>query len=785
MPTQPTDVALYKTAQERYLNYAMSVITSRALPDVRDGLKPVQRRILYAMYANLRLTHDAKYRKSAAIVGEVMGKYHPHGDQSIYDAMVRMAQSFSLRYPLVDGHGNFGSVDGDSAAAMRYTEARMMPLASELLDEIKKQTVAFRPNYDGTVQEPVVLPAQVPNLLINGATGIAVGMATNIPPHNLGEVVDALIAMIDRPEITIDEMVGSLIKGPDFPTAGVLLNDEEELREIYHNGSGTLITRAQWEIERDGARRYIVVTSIPYYVNKATLIEKIAEHIIQEKLPQVVDVRDESTNDVRVVMELKRGADADVAMAYLFKHTPLEDRFHVNLTCLVPSENPDVAQPARVDLKMMLRYFLDFRMEVVTRRIRFELEQLLRRIHILAGFETIFGDLDEAIRLIRASEGKADAAQKLMAHFGIDAEQTEAILETKLYRLAKLEIEMIRAELAEKRAQAAKLQSLLDDDGKRWAVIRGELVAIRGAYGDVRRTLVNAPVKELEYSEEAYIIAEQCWVMVSREGRIKRQKSYTDLSTIRVREGDQMGWVLPGSTRDTVIFFTNMGRGYTMRIDDVPATSGYGDPVQACFDFDDGERVIGVVTSDKRMLRTMAPDQTSLVGGEESDEGDVQMVAISRSGQSLRFSLESYTDPSTVKGRLFMRLDKGDEVVNVENCDGSELVALASRDGRGLMFQVREISHVKGPAKGVRAIALEGKDVVLDFTLCRERLDGLEVETNRGAREIIRATKAQYAPTSRGNKGKLIIQRGHLIRSHRPPVEIVLGDDDDEAGEEE
>ncbi|RAL20604.1 DNA topoisomerase [Lujinxingia litoralis] len=785
MPTQPIDVALHKTTQERYLNYAMSVITSRALPDVRDGLKPVQRRILYAMYTNLRLTHDARFRKSAAIVGEVMGKYHPHGDQSIYDAMVRMAQNFSLRYPLVDGHGNFGSVDGDSAAAMRYTEARMMPLASELLDEIKKQTVPYRPNYDGTVQEPVVLPAQVPNLLINGATGIAVGMATNIPPHHLGEVVDALIALIDSPSLTIDDIVGEIIQGPDFPTGGVLLNSREELREIYHQGSGTLVTRAQWEVERDGARRFIVVTAIPYYVNKATLIEKIAEHIIQGKLPQVVDVRDESTADVRVVLELKRGASADVAMAYLFKHTPLEDRFHVNLTCLVPSENPDVAQPAKVDLKMMLRYFLDFRMEVVTRRIEHELAQLLRRIHILEGFEAIFGDLDEAIRIIRASEGKADAAKKLMAYFGIDAEQTEAILETKLYRLAKLEIELIRAELAEKRAEAARLQGLLGSEARRWDLIRRELVAIRGAYGDARRTLVDAPVKELEYSEEAYIIAERCWMMVSRQGRIKRQKSYTDLSTIRVREGDEMGWVLPGSTRDAVIFFTNMGRGYTMRIDDVPSTTGYGDPVQASFDFADGERVVGVVTTDARVLRKMTPDQPSLVGGgEENDEDDVQLVGIARSGQAVRFSLESYTEPSTVKGRLFMRLGRGDEVVNVENCDGSELVALASRDGRALMFPVREISHVKGPAKGVRAITLEGKDQVLDFTLCRERLDGLEVETNRGAREIIRATKAQYAPSSRGNKGKLVIQRGHLIRAHRPPVEIIPGDED-EAGEEE
>ncbi|MFU8802197.1 MAG: DNA gyrase/topoisomerase IV subunit A [Bradymonadaceae bacterium] len=765
------EVPLHETAQERYLNYAMSVITSRALPDVRDGLKPVQRRILYAMFTNLRLTHDAKYRKSAAIIGEVMGKYHPHGDQSIYDAMVRMAQHFSVRYMLVDGHGNFGSLDGDSAAAMRYTEARLTSLSSELLDEIRKKTVHFRPNYDGTVFEPVVVPAQVPNLLINGATGIAVGMATNIPPHNLSEVIDALVALIDKPTLEVDDLVTQYIKGPDFPTGGVLLNTEEELKKIYRDGSGCLVTRAQWELEKDGHKRQIIVTAIPYYVNKSTLIEKIADNIIREKLPQIVDVRDESTDDIRIVLELKRGADEEAAMAFLFKHTPLEERFHVNLTCLVPSDNPQVAAPAKLDLKQMLRYFLDFRMEVVTRRLTFDLEQLLRRIHILEGFEIIFGDLDTAIRIIRASEGKRDAADRLIEHFEIDDDQAEAILETKLYRLAKLEIESIRQELAEKREAARKIQILLDSETKRWKLVRKELLDIRGAYADARRTQVDVEVKDLEYSEEAYIVAEDTWVMVSRDGRIKRQKSYSDLSTIRVRDNDAIGWVLPGSTRESVIFFTNMGRAYTVRIDDVPATTGYGDPVQASFDFDDGEKVVGVVTNDHRVLIPAEPEgQTSLVDGEETT--DYQLVAVSEGGQSIRFSLEGFTEPSTVKGRLYMRLDKGDRIVNVEPCRGDELIAIASRGGRGLTFRAREVSHVKGPAKGVRAISLDKKDTVLDFTLCRERLDGLEVETNQGRRAIIRATQTAFQPTSRGNKGRWIIQRGHLIRSHRPPVEI-------------
>ena len=778
------EVPLHLTAQERYLNYAMSVITSRALPDVRDGLKPVQRRILYAMFTNLRLTHDAKHRKSAAIVGEVMGKYHPHGDQSIYDAMVRMAQDFSLRNPLVDGHGNFGSVDGDSAAAMRYTEARLTALAAELLTEIRKNTVDFRPNYDGTVFEPVVLPAQVPNLLINGATGIAVGMATNIPPHNLGEVIDALVALIDNPDLGIDELVSDLIKGPDFPTGGVLLNTTKELRELYKEGRGTVTTRAQWEIEKDGHNKFIVITSVPYYVNKSSLIEKIAGHIIDESLPQLRDVRDESTHDIRVVLELKRGADPEAAMAYLFKHTPLEDRFHVNLTCLVPSENPQVAQPRRVDLREMLQYFLEFRMEVVVRRLTYELEQLLRRIHILEGFEIIFNDLDLAIKLIRASEGKQDAANKLMHEFGIDDEQAEAILETKLYRLAKLEIESIRKELSEKRMEAARLQGLLESDEARWTMIRAELIAIRSAYADPRRTLVDVPVAELDYSEEDYIVSERAWVMISKNGRIKRQKSYTDLSTIRVKDNDEIRWVLPANTRESLIYFTNRGRAYTMRVDDVPSTTGYGDPVQASFSFDDGEKLVGAVVSNDYCLRTMEPEQVSLVddGGEKEDTH--QLVAITESGQSIRFSVDGYLEPSTVNGRLFMRVESGDGVVNVEPTDGTELVALASREGRGLMFQVREISHVKGPAKGVRAMALEGDDQVLDFTLCRERLDGLEVETNQGRKEIIRATKTMFEPTSRGNKGRLIIRRGHLIRSHRAPVELNRGDDEEMEEEE-
>ena len=769
-------IALHKTTQDRYLNYAMSVITSRALPDVRDGLKPVQRRILYGMYKNLKITHEAKPRKSAAIVGEVMGKYHPHGDQSIYDAMVRMAQWFSLRYPLVDGHGNFGSLDGDNAAAMRYTEARLDPLASELLDEIKKETVAFRPNYDSTVEEPVVLPSQIPNLLVNGATGIAVGMATNIPPHNLTEVLSACIALIGKPNMKISTIVEHYIKGPDFPTGGVMRTTKEEIIEIYTTGGGPVSVRSEWEIEKDGRKRWIVITSIPYNVNKSTLIEKIAIHIQTGKLPQILDVRDESTDDIRVVLELKNKADENIAMAYLFKHTNLETRFHVNLTCLIPTANPLVTTPEKLALKDMLVYFLDFRLEIVTKRLEYDLCQLLKRIHILEGFELVFSDLDEAIRIIRNSSGKADAAKGLIKYFGIDDIQAEAVLETKLYRLAKLEIDSIMEELKLKRAEAQRLQTLLNDEGARWDIIKAELRELKSAYGDLRRTKVDVEIETLEYDEEAYIIDEETFVVVSREGWIKRQRSYSDVAALRVRDNDEIGWVLPGGTRATAMFFTSAGRCYTMRIADIIQTTGYGDPLAALFAFSDGERVVGVVTDDARVLWSPPPivsDQQTIDGEVEySEPGSPQFVAVSEKGQSLRFALRNFHEISTKKGRVFMKLAKGDRVLNLEpTVRDEEMIVIATTNGRGLIFNVSEISFVKNAAKGVRAITLEKGDSVLDFTLSRNSMEGLDVETNRGARVIIRSAKAKFEPSSRANKGRWIIKRGHLIRSHRTTVE--------------
>src|SRR5687767_11530018 len=529
-------VALHEAAQTRYLNYALSVITSRALPDVRDGLKPVQRRILYTMWQQ-NLTADTKHRKCAKVVGDVMGSFHPHGDAALYETLVRMAQPFALRYPLVDGSGNFGSLDGDSAAAMRYTECRLARISDEMLSEIDQSTVPFRPNYDGTKTEPVVLPARIPNLLINGTTGIAVGMATNVPPHNLAEICAALLKLLDNPDLSSVQLC-RYVKGPDFPTGGQILNSADELKEIYRSGSGTIRLRATWEEgPSTRASQTIFVTSIPYATNKAGLVERIAEVVLSRKLPPLLDVKDVSTDDVRIELELKKDADPRMVMAYLFKNTPLQTNIFVNLTCLIPTENPEVGRPERLDLKAILWHFLHFRLEVVTNRLEHELEALRKRIHILEGFEKVFDALDEIIRIIRKSEGKADSAEKIMKRFELDAEQTDAILELKLYRLARLEILVIQNELADKRKRARQITGLLKDEESRWKLVRADIEDIQAKYakGDKRRTLIEES-EDVEFTADDFIVEEDNVVIVSRDGWVKRQKEVRDLSTTRLRD---------------------------------------------------------------------------------------------------------------------------------------------------------------------------------------------------------------------------------------------------------
>ena len=479
-----TTVPLDQTTRQRYLNYALSVITARALPDVRDGLKPVQRRILFSMFHNHRLSPDRPPIKSAKVVGSVIGEWHPHGDSAVYDAMARMAQWWSLRAPLVDGHGNFGSLDGDPPAAYRYTEAKLTPVAVELLNELNKDTVDFQPNYDGKDKEPLVLPAPFPNLLVNGSTGIAVGMATNIPPHNLEEVVNGAVALIDDRTCTISDLMKS-IKGPDFPTGGEILNTRTELREIYETGQGLVRLRGEFTVGPPShGKSQIVITSIPFAVDKATVVERIGELIAARKVPQLVDVRDESTTDVQIVLELQKDADADLAMAYLFKNTPLQNNFSVNLTSLIPVSGTTTTRPRCLTLKEILEQFIDFRFETVTRRFSYDLRILEQRIHILSGFQSIFDALDRVLTIIRQSDGKADSAEKVKREFRLDDAQTNAILETPIYKLSRTEIKKMLDELADKRKQALDLKTLLASKPQLWNVVKKELQDSRQ---DVRR----------------------------------------------------------------------------------------------------------------------------------------------------------------------------------------------------------------------------------------------------------------------------------------------------------
>jgi DNA gyrase subunit A len=754
-PPPIPDTSLAREAERRYLNYALSVITSRALPDVRDGLKPVQRRILYAMLEDLGLRPEARFRKSAAVVGEVMGKYHPHGDTALYDAMVRLAQPFAMRTPLVEGQGNFGSPDGDAAAAMRYTEARLAPLAMELLGELAKETIDYRPNYDGTREEPIVLPARFPNLLVNGSYGIAVGMATSVPPHNLAEVIDACIALIDEDEVGTKKLLKH-IKGPDFPTGGQLLASKKELVEIYETGQGSIKLRGTYEHEaadRRGEHDSIVITSIPFAVERRAVVEKIAEAVLQKKLPAVVDVRDESTDKTRVVLDIKRGTDPQLTMAYIFKHTPLQTNVQVNLTCLVPAENgPPV--PARLGIVPLLQEFVDFRVATVTRRLEHDLRELQRRIHILEGFEIVFDALDQAIKIIRASDGKADAAKKLIGRFGLSELQADAILELKLYRLAKLEIEIIKKELAEKRAQAKKLQALLKSDEKLMALVRDELVEVKQRFGDKRRTTVVGDLDEPEFAAEDFIVHEDAIVILFQSGWVKRVGRVKDVNQTRMRDGDRVLAAVAGSTKVPVAFFSNHGVCYVALIHDVPASTGYGEPIQKLFKLGDGERIVAALAFDPRTLAV--PPATE--GAAEPEPP--YALAVTRGGLGLRFSLRAHAEPSTRAGRKFARLNEDDEVLNVMALGlwrEADWVMCASDDGHALAVRADEISLLSGPGKGVMVIKLDDDAKLLGAELGHNALDKITVERDSG-KEV--PLTLQSLEGKRADRGQAVARRG-------------------------
>ncbi|MEZ4385056.1 MAG: DNA topoisomerase IV subunit A [Nannocystaceae bacterium] len=746
---------LAEEARRKYLNYALSVITSRAIPDVRDGLKPVQRRILYTMFADLGLTHEARHRKSAKVVGDVIGKYHPHGDTAVYDAMVRLAQDFNMRVPLVDGQGNFGSIDGDSPAAYRYTEAKLTAVASELLKELRKETVDYRPTYDGTSKEPIVLPARFPQLLVNGGTGIAVGMATSIPPHNLSEVARACVALIDKPDASVRSVMRH-VRGPDFPTGGQLVATRDELVKIYETGRGSCKLQGNWKVEEDKGATKIVIYEVPHGIEKSALVEEIGNIVLAKKVPGLVDVQDLSTRDVRVELELKgkNRTEPDLVMAYLLKHTRLQVTVKFDLTVLVPTANPEVGAPARLGLVDILRHFLAFRLETVRRRFEYELRKLLERIHILEGFEIIFDNLDAAIRLIRRSEGKADAASKLQKKFSLSEIQAEAILETKLYRLAKLEILKIREELEAKRKEAKRIQAILKSEAKLWGVVKEELEEVAKEFGNPRRTKISDEDVTEEFSAEAFIPDEDAYVLLTRDGWLKRQRSM-NLATTRMRDGDAPLAVVAGSTKESVVVFTTLGSAYNLRINDVPASTGHGSPIQQLFKFKDGERPIAAVGTDPRVMQEFAFPKPEL--GEEYEDPYPHMLAVTKGGMALRFTLWPHKDISTTRGRMFGRLKKGDEFVAVFKVYADEPICVVTAQGRVLCCEAQEVNLLAGPGKGVTLIKLGAGDEVLSaFTADRD----VSIEKSTGATQKL--TAANRAITARGGKGQALLKRGAI-----------------------
>ncbi|QJW99954.1 DNA gyrase/topoisomerase IV subunit A [Frigoriglobus tundricola] len=759
-------VSIAEQVRDRFLTYAMSVVTGRALPDVRDGLKPVQRRILYAMYNDLSLTFEKKALKCAKIVGEVMGNYHPHGDGALYEALVRMTQSWVLRVPLVYGQGNFGSVDGDPPAAYRYTEAKLSRAAEMLLSELGSETVDLTASYDGTRREPSVLPAQFPNLLVNGTAGIAVGMATQIPPHNLGEVLKACVLLIDNPDATVATLLDK-VKGPDFPLGGKIVTDRAMLRKIYEEGRGTIRVQGEWrEEEFERGKKQIVVTSIPYGVDKGELENTIGRIVEDRKLPQLLGQANESNekDGLRLVLEVKGGTDPNLVMAYLYKHTELQKTYSYNMTALVPNEDGTRMVPKDgLSLKDLIRHFLDFRLATVRRRFEYQLRQLRRRIHILEGFAVIFNALDQAIRIIRNSTGKPDAAEKLKTAFKLDDEQVTAILDSQLYKIAQMEIQKILDELAEKKKQAKEIETILASVKKLWGVVRGELEALIEKFPERRKTRMASDEDVLEFDEEAYIARENTNVVLTRNGYIKRVGRLAAVESTRVQEGDEVAAVLPGSTLDHVVFLADDGAAYTLRINEVPATAGYGEPITKFFKLGDGVRVVGAVTTDPRFTTADLPMK------DDAPAGPFVMVC-TRNGYVLRTPLTAFRTESTKAGRRYVKLEEGDKVVMARLVGDEEGVMLATAGGYVTHFPLNQVTILAGVGKGVFGIKLEPDDVCVGGVVVGGRFDKLLVETESGGTRDFGpgAVKSR----ARGGKGEKPFQRTKFARVVPPPIEL-------------
>lgn len=705
----PTDVEggrilpinLVGEMKRSFISYAMAVIISRALPDVRDGLKPVHRRILYAM-DELSMQPDKPFRKSARLVGDVLGKYHPHGDTAVYDAMVRLAQPFSTRYPLVEGHGNFGSVDGDPAAAMRYTEARMSRLTLEMLRDLDKNTVDFYPNFDETLMQPAVLPARYPNLLVNGSNGIAVGMATNIPPHNLGEAVDACAAMIDNPDITIDELM-NYIPGPDFPTGGVIMGDVG-IRHAYFTGRGKILVRAKSEIEQYKAdRSRIIVTEIPYQVNKAKLVEKIAELVHEKRVDGISDLRDESSRaGMRIVIELKKDVNANVVLNNLYKHTQLQDTFGVIMIALVNGE------PKVLNLREMLYHYIAHQKDVVTRRTQFDLDKARERLHILEGLMIALDNIDEVIAIIKASANGAEAKERLIARFGFSERQAQAILDMRLQRLTGLEREKLEAEYGELKRTVEYLASLLADEGKLMSVVKDEMLEIRRRFADPRRTEITKIVEDIDMDD---IIQEEDMVVTcTHHGYIKRiaeatyrtqRRGGVGISAGATREEDFLEDIFVTSTHSYIMFFTNKGRAFRIKCYSIPEASrtAKGTPIVNLLQLQTGEFVTAAFPI-----------------GRQTEGG--YLVLCTRQGVIKKTPLSDFSNIRK-GGLIAQNLREGDELISVALSAGDDEFIIGTRDGMSIRFSEQDVRSMGRNASGVRAIKLSEGDCVVDMSMVK------------------------------------------------------------------
>ncbi|CAK7061466.1 DNA gyrase subunit A [Tissierella sp.] len=726
------EINIEQEMKKSYLDYSMSVIMSRALPDVRDGLKPVHRRIIYAM-DELGMGPDKPYRKSARVVGDVLGKYHPHGDSSVYDAMVRLAQDFNIRYPLVDGHGNFGSIDGDEAAAMRYTEARMTKLAMEMLRDIGKDTIDYRPNFDETLKEPVVLPSRFPNLLVNGSSGIAVGMATNIPPHNLKEVIDGAIVLIDNPDADVEELMTS-IKGPDFPTAGHIMG-KEGIKSAYKTGRGKITVRAVTEIEETNKGRHrIIVTELPYQVNKANLIEKIAEYVRDKKLEGISDLRDESDREgMRVVIEIKRDANPNVVLNNLYKHTQLQTTFGVIMLALVNDE------PKILDLKQMLTHYIAHQKDIITRRTQYDLAKAEERAHIVEGLKIALDNIDEVIRIIRSSKTEAIAKEALMDSFGLSDKQSQAILDMRLRRLTGLEREKLEEEYEALIKEINKFREILANERLVYQIIKEELIEIKEKYGDPRRTRIMPSADEIDI--EDMIEEEDVVITLTHFGYIKRTPEYTyktqkrggkGIVALTTREEDFVEDLYITSTHDTILFFTNKGKVFSLKAYEIPegGRQAKGTAIINLLNLTGDEKVNAIVPIDKNTTES-------------------NLVFITKEGIIKKTSLDNFENIRK-NGIIAISLRDSDELIGVRKTNGNREMIVVTKKGMSIRFDENDVREMGRSAMGVKAISLRNNDQVVAMELVEEGKKLLVIsEYGFGKRTSLDEYKIQ----NRGGKG--------------------------------